>query len=89
MNQQLDQARTPSQFLGDLDKENWTLCRSVDVHQDDISVIILTGARGIISTSTGLPVLLQLLGRRFDDEKVLAILDYTSKEIGLPFDQFP
>ncbi|KAF2114742.1 amidase signature domain-containing protein [Lophiotrema nucula] len=33
----------------------------------------------------GLPVSLQLVGRRFDDEKVLAILEYIKRKIDLPF----
>ncbi|PVI03146.1 amidase [Periconia macrospinosa] len=33
----------------------------------------------------GLPVSLQLVGRRFDDEKVLAVLEHITKLIGLPF----
>ena len=40
-------------------------------------------------TFEGLPVSLQLVGRRFEDEKILAILEYISKEIGLPFVEFP
>lgn len=37
----------------------------------------------------GLPVALQLVGRRFEDEKVLGILDYITRSIGLPFVVFP
>jgi Asp-tRNA(Asn)/Glu-tRNA(Gln) amidotransferase A subunit family amidase len=37
----------------------------------------------------GLPIALQLVGRKFEDEKVLSILEYITKEIGLPFAQFP
>ncbi len=36
-----------------------------------------------------LPVGLQLVGRRFEDEKVLAILDYITRTIDLPFVEFP
>lgn len=37
----------------------------------------------------GLPVSLQLVGRRFEDEKVLAVLEYIQGAIGLPFAAFP
>lgn len=33
---QLDRADTPSRFLGDLDKENWKLCKIVFVHHEEI-----------------------------------------------------
>ncbi|KAH8811123.1 amidase signature domain-containing protein [Xylogone sp. PMI_703] len=36
-----------------------------------------------------LPVSLQLVGRRFEDEKVLAILEFITEQIGLPFVKFP
>ncbi|KAL5414614.1 hypothetical protein PMIN03_003114 [Paraphaeosphaeria minitans] len=39
--------------------------------------------------ANGLPVSLQLVGRRFEDEKVLAILEHITEQIKLPFDQFP
>ena len=34
----------------------------------------------------GLPVSLQLVGRRFDDEKILAILEHMTEQIKLPFE---
>jgi amidase len=37
----------------------------------------------------GVPVSLQLVGRRFEDEKVLAILEHMTSRIGLPFERFP
>ncbi|KAF2275280.1 amidase [Westerdykella ornata] len=37
----------------------------------------------------GLPVSLQLVGRRFEDEKVLKVLEFVTKKIGLPFENFP
>ncbi|KAF2639078.1 amidase [Massarina eburnea CBS 473.64] len=33
----------------------------------------------------GLPVCLQLVGRRFDDEKILAVLEHITSLVGLPF----
>lgn len=33
----------------------------------------------------GLPVSLQLVGRRFEDEKVLAVLEYIHQVVELPF----
>ncbi|KAL9610378.1 MAG: hypothetical protein Q9167_004918 [Letrouitia subvulpina] len=33
----------------------------------------------------GLPVSLQLVARRFEDEKVLAVLEYIQREMGVPF----
>lgn len=33
----------------------------------------------------GLPVGLQLVGRRFEDEKVLAVLEYIHQVVELPF----
>ena len=43
---------------------------------------------GDADTFDGLPVSLQLVGRRFEDEKIVAILEYIEKEIGLPFARF-
>ncbi|KAI9772592.1 MAG: hypothetical protein M1839_002444 [Geoglossum umbratile] len=37
----------------------------------------------------GLPVSLQLVGRRFEDEKVVAVLEYLKEVIRLPFVEFP
>lgn len=37
----------------------------------------------------GLPISLQLVCRRFEDEKVIAILEYIKQEISLPFAGFP
>jgi amidase len=37
----------------------------------------------------GMPVSLQLVGRRFDDEKVLAVLEHLTASIGLPLEKFP
>ncbi|CAO1599035.1 hypothetical protein XANCAGTX0491_002780 [Xanthoria calcicola] len=37
----------------------------------------------------GLPISLQMVGRRFDDEKILAVLEYISDRIGLPIAHFP
>jgi len=37
----------------------------------------------------GLPISLQLVGRRFEDEKVLSILEYITEAAGLPFTVFP
>jgi amidase len=37
----------------------------------------------------GLPISLQLVARRFEDEKVVAVLEYIKREIGLPFVEFP
>lgn len=37
----------------------------------------------------GLPVSLQLVGRRFEDEKILGILEHIKEQIGLPFEKFP
>ncbi|KAF2792864.1 amidase [Melanomma pulvis-pyrius CBS 109.77] len=37
----------------------------------------------------GVPVSLQLVGRRFEDEKVLAILEFMMAKIGLPFEESP
>jgi amidase len=37
----------------------------------------------------GVPISLQLVGRRFEDEKVLRILEEITREIGLPFEKFP
>lgn len=37
----------------------------------------------------GLPVSLQLVGRRFEDEKVVGVMEFLEREIGLPFVKFP
>ena len=38
---------------------------------------------------TGAPVSLQLVGRRFEDEKIVAILEYLQGKLSLPFAEFP
>jgi hypothetical protein len=40
-------------------------------------------------TLAGLPISLQLVGRRFEDEKVAAVLEYIKDQIALPFVPFP
>jgi Asp-tRNA(Asn)/Glu-tRNA(Gln) amidotransferase A subunit family amidase len=37
----------------------------------------------------GMPVALQLVGRRFEDEKVVAVLERVKAAVGLPFVPFP
>jgi Asp-tRNA(Asn)/Glu-tRNA(Gln) amidotransferase A subunit family amidase len=37
----------------------------------------------------GVPVSLQLVSRRFEDEKVVAVLEYLKQEIGLPLADVP
>lgn len=37
----------------------------------------------------GVPVSLQPVGRRFEDEKVLAILEYITEKVGLPLEKCP
>ena len=39
--------------------------------------------------SDGLPVALQIVGRRFDDEKVVAFAEWLEKTIRVPFVEFP
>lgn len=50
---------------------------------------LLIKYKGDPETFAGLPVSLQLVGRRFEDEKLLAILKHISEKIGLPFVQLP
>jgi amidase len=40
-------------------------------------------------TFAGLPISLQLVGRRFEDEKIIAVLEYIKEHIALPFVPFP
>jgi amidase len=59
------------QPLSGKDEENWALCKSFC----QIELDLLTGVDDV-DEFHGLPISLQLVGRRFEDEKVLAILGY-------------
>ena len=86
-----DGGKERKEFLGDLDRENWKLCESFPLW--DCTGLWRWRAADFMlgdpETFDGLPVSLQLVGRRFEDEKIVAILEHMSKEIGLPFAHFP
>jgi len=71
--------------LTELDEENFKLCKSqcktldvaTDYSPDDPELF------------DKMPISLQLVGRRFEDEKVLAILEYVTEYTSLPFCHFP
>ncbi|TVY82383.1 putative amidase [Lachnellula suecica] len=68
--------------MTDIDEEHWKLCKILrpTIYRSCYSNGILDNA----NRSHGLPISLQLVGRRFEDEKVLAVLKYLTAEIGLP-----
>ena len=37
----------------------------------------------------GVPISLQIVGRRFEDEKVVGVMEFLERELGLPFAEFP
>jgi amidase len=67
----LDIARKDFKPMSGKDEENWELCKLLP----SINPPLLTGVDDA-NEFDGLPISLQLVGRRFKDEKVLAILEY-------------
>ena len=72
------------EYMTDTDEQEWRKCKYCPfpscrllIPEDDPE------------TFHGLPVSLQIVGRRFEDEKVLAILEHIHKVIKLPFVRFP
>ena len=75
--------------MSELDAENWALCGFAPlVYRFHLNA---NRGRDIDDPALfhGLPVSLQLVARRFEDEKLLAILEYIKAETGLPFTKFP
>lgn len=48
----------------------------------------LTSLSRLSGKYAGAPISLQLVGRRYEDEKVLEALEYIQEQIGLPFAKF-
>lgn len=72
--------------LTDIDEDHWKLCEKQPIPNP------LRPSNSTLDDSDifdGLPVSLQLVGRRFEDEKVLAVLEYIKQAAGLPFVKFP
>jgi amidase len=78
----LDGAFTP---MNDVDEEHWKLCESIPQLRTRCSNHVLDDS----DVFDGLPISLQLVGRRFEDEKVLAVLEYIKTAARLPFVSFP
>jgi len=66
--------------LTDVDAENFELC--------EFCVLLWRGEGSLFADDReefdGLPVSLQLVGRKFEDEKVLAVLEYIKENLQLP-----
>lgn len=88
VDKRLDGEGHRSEFLGQLDWENWELCKTAVPLKVSASRNI-NQLPGDPEVFDGLPISLQLVGRRLDDEKILAVLGCISGMIGLPFAQFP
>jgi amidase len=81
-----DGAAVGFKAMTDVDEENWKLCEFF------CSISCQIADRPSIDNAEkfeGLPISLQLVGRRFEDAKVLAILDYIKDAIHLPLVAFP
>lgn len=68
------------------DEWNWGLCECFYAAMREL---LTCGSLDNPEAFDGLPISLQLVGRRFEDEKVLAVLEYIQGAIGLPFASFP
>jgi hypothetical protein len=72
------------QAMTDIDMENWKLCKFENRAILFTELIRADDAHEF----DGLPVSLQLVGRRFEDEKVLAVLEYINSKVTLPLEAF-
>lgn len=72
------------------DLDHWALCKNFgSPNGDALADLKLQYKTDCPEKFEKLPIALQLVGRRFEDEKVLGILDYITRSIGLPFEKFP
>lgn len=72
------------------DLDHWALCKNFgSPNGDALADLKLQYKTDSPEKFEKLPIALQLVGRRFEDEKVLGILDYITRSIGLPFGKFP
>jgi Asp-tRNA(Asn)/Glu-tRNA(Gln) amidotransferase A subunit family amidase len=85
-------SRPKASFMSGADEQAWRLCEydpSVYIFAFLILILILILISNVIDDDAqefdGLPVSLQLVGRRFEDEKVLAVLEYIHRVVKLPF----
>jgi amidase len=70
--------------MNDLDRENWDLCECIEIElQENWTDRWRTDDPQVFS---GLPVCLQLVCRRFEDEKVVEILKFIQSRVKLPVD---
>jgi Asp-tRNA(Asn)/Glu-tRNA(Gln) amidotransferase A subunit family amidase len=67
----LDNPQDAFEPLSGKDEENWQLCKLLHHKIPRLLTVVDDG-----NEFDGLPISLQLVGRRFEDEKVLAILEY-------------
>ena len=70
--------------LSDLDADNWDLCKLFPTLSLSAFAEFCQHDLDDPELSHNLPISLQLVARRFEDEKLLAILEYISQEIKLP-----
>ena len=68
------------QPMTDVDEDNFELCEFF--HENNF---VADGSPDDAEEFDGLPISLQLVGRRFEDEKLLAALEYVKKVTGVPF----
>ena len=86
VNKEIDLVEKDYKPMNAIDRENWELCEFGALHVRDGAEALTT----IIDDPEifdGLPVSLQLVGRRFEDEKVLAILDFIEDAVKLLFNR--
>ena len=87
VNKDVDRVEEGYKPISGIDKENWDLCEHLKLYVRQ-GGDVLTGIDDP-EVFDGLPVSLQLVGRRFEDEKVVAALEYIKNAVGLPFEPFP
>ena len=71
-------------YMTGMDEQEWEKCKYFP--SPGCWLLILSDHP---ESSHGLPVGLQVVGRRFEDEKVLAILEHIHEVVKLPFVRFP
>ena len=93
VDREVDRAYSRGDFMSGADKQNWKLCkrspRLMRLKNSLTNHSLHTTDNDNPQEFHGLPVSLQLVGRRFEDEKVLAVLEYLYSVVRLPFCEFP
>lgn len=83
----IDVKERDTEPMSDVDKSNWDLCRSIS--REKLTILIADQISDHPETFDGVPVALQLVCRRYEDEKVVGIVRHLQKHLNFPFEPIP